>query len=325
MKKRKSRKYYIVFAVIIFVVVLCCAFFGKDESPATSAETNSSTSNSVKTTSSQNYPQTDFTEIVSAVSLSDIPAYSGKSYVVVNNNEPTFDKSLKPQAFEKYSKLDSLGRCGTAFACVCKETMPTEPREPIYSVKPTGWVHTDYDFIDGKSLFNRCHLIGFQLTAENANERNLITGTRYMNTEMNKFENMTADYIKETGNHVLYMVTPIFKDKELVARGVQMQAYSVEDEGDGICFNVYFYNVQPKVTINYSNGDNHLAQGVTTTTTKPAEIPKCDYVLNVKTHKFHCPDCKGVADMSEKNKKEYNGSRDKLIEEGYIPCGSCNP
>ena len=196
-----------------------------------------------------------------AVSLDDIPAYSGQAYIAVNDNQPFFTQDeLTTQAFETYSELDSLGRCGTAYANICRELMPSEPRGEIGSVKPTGWQSVKYDFVDGKSLYNRCHLIGFQLTGENANEKNLITGTRYMNVEgMLPFENEVADYVASTGNHVLYRVTPAFVGSELVARGVEMEAYSVEDEGRGVCFHVYCYNVQPGVEIDYATGENWAA------------------------------------------------------------------
>lgn len=191
----------------------------------------------------------------------DIPAFSNKPYFVVNGNVPALKVSDRTaKYFEKYSVLDSYGRCGVAYACLGKETMPTEERGSIGQVKPSGWKTVKYDCVDGKYLYNRCHLIGFQLSGENANKRNLITGTRYMNIEgMLPFENMVADYIEETGNHVLYRVTPVFIDDELVARGVQMEALSVEDNGDGICFNVFCYNSQPEVIIDYATGNSSLA------------------------------------------------------------------
>ncbi len=193
-----------------------------------------------------------------AVSVDQVPAYSGKPYVVLNGNTPSFQpQELETDAYEYYSDLDSLGRCGYTMACIGRETMPTEDRESISSVKPTGWVQNRYDFVDGESLYNRCHLIGFQLTGENANKQNLITGTRSLNVEgMLPFENMVADYIKETGNHVLYRVTPIFEGNELVARGVQMEGWSLEDGGEGICFHVYCYNNEPGVVIDYATGEN---------------------------------------------------------------------
>lgn len=192
--------------------------------------------------------------------LSNIPEYIDKAFVIINNNKPNFtkeDENLNP--VEKYGKLDEIGRCTVAFAKVGIDTMPTEERESISSVKPTGWKTVKYDIVDGKYLYNRCHLIGYQLTAENANKENLITGTRYMNVEgMLPFENQVAEYVKETKNHVLYRVTPIFKGKNLVASGVNIEAKSIEDNGEGICFNVYVYNVQPGIEIDYQTGTSKL-------------------------------------------------------------------
>lgn len=195
------------------------------------------------------------------ISLEDIPEYSGEAYVAVNGNRPFFtDGDYTTTSYETYSPLDGLGRCGAAEANVGQDLMPTEARGNISSVKPTGWHSSKYDFVDGKSLYNRCHLIGYQLTAENANKQNLITGTRYLNViGMLPFENMVADYVHETNNHVLYRVTPIFDGSDLVARGVLMEAWSVEDGGEGVCFNVYCYNVQPGVEIDYATGDNWAA------------------------------------------------------------------
>lgn len=197
-------------------------------------------------------------------SIEHIPEYNGNPYIIINNNEPNFSESeLTVDPFEKYSELDYLGRCGVAFANVCKETMPTEERGYIGMIKPTGWQIKKYDFIDGKYLYNRCHLIGYQLTGENANEKNLITGTRYMNVEgMLPFENKVADYVEETNNHVLYKVTPIFEGNNLVADGVLMEAMSVEDHGKGLKFNVFIYNVQPNVEIDYLTGTSKLQKKV---------------------------------------------------------------
>lgn len=196
----------------------------------------------------------------SAISIEDVPEYSGQPYVIINDNEPYFDKdNLTTQSFEKYSSLDSLGRCGVAYANIGEETMPTEKRGNIGMIKPSGWQIKKYDFIDGKYLYNRCHLIGYQLSGENANEKNLITGTRYMNTEgMLPFENQVAGYVQETGNHVLYRVTPVFEGNHLVADGVLMEAMSVEDQGLDLEFNVFVYNVQPGVKIDYATGNSQL-------------------------------------------------------------------
>ena len=192
------------------------------------------------------------------VSLSEIPEYSGSPYVEINGNEPDFSKSdFTADSFETYSELDSLGRCGAAYANVGQDLMPTGPRSSIGQVKPTGWHTAKYDTVDGKYLYNRCHLIGYQLTAENANKKNLITGTRYLNVDgMLPFENMVADYIHETGNHVLYRVTPVFEGNNLVASGVEMEAESVEDRGESISFHVFCYNVQPGIGIDYATGDS---------------------------------------------------------------------
>jgi len=195
-------------------------------------------------------------------SVMDVPPFSGDPYIVINDNEPEFmEADMVQTGYEYYSELDFLGRCGYAMACIGTEMMPTEERGSIGQIKPSGWQTVKYDFVDGKYLYNRCHLIGFQLTGENANECNLITGTRYLNVEgMLPFENMVADYVKETGNHVIYRVTPVFDGGALVARGVQMEAKSVEDNGEGICFNIYAYNNQPGVDIDYTTGMSTLAE-----------------------------------------------------------------
>lgn len=259
----------------------------------------------------------------SSLSLNDIPAYSGDPYVVLNDNQPDFDEDdLTTNSFEQYSDLDALNRCGVAYANVGQDIMPTEKRGSISSVKPTGWVTAKYDNVDGKYLYNRCHLIGYQLTGENANEKNLITGTRYMNVEgMLPFENMVADYVKETDNHVLYRVTPVFEGDNLVASGVQMEALSVEDKGEGVCFNVYAYNNQPGITIDYATGESWLEDG----TSAAGKDDSATYILNTSSRKFHNPDCGNVASIKDANKQTYNGSRDDLVAQGYSPCGQCKP
>ena len=210
------------------------------------------------TTESQGVNSTDYKDFIAA--YDNPPEYTGSPYIIVNDNVPFFTEAdMTTSSFEEYSELDSLGRCSTAYANVGKDLMPTQKRGSIGSVKPTGWQTVKYDSVDGKYLYNRCHLIGYQLTAENANKQNLITGTRYLNVDgMLPFENMVADYIKETNNHVLYRVTPIFTGDELVARGVLMEAKSVEDKGEGILFNVYCYNVQPGIVIDYATGESHI-------------------------------------------------------------------
>ncbi len=247
--------------------------------------------------------------------------FAGEPYVVVNDNVPEFpEEDLTEESFEEYSSLDELGRCGAAYANVSEETMPTEERGSIGQVKPSGWQTVKYDNVDGKYLYNRCHLIGFQLTAENANEENLITGTRYLNIDgMLPFENMVADYIRETGNHVLYRVTPIFEGDNLVASGVQMEAESVEDAGEGILFNVYCYNAQPGIEINYEDGDSQEAeiQNISSKTEK--------FILNVNTKKFHTSSCASVENMEKSNRETFTGNRAELTAQGYEPCKRCNP
>ena len=258
--------------------------------------------------------------------VEDVPEYSGEPYVEINGNQPEFEEyELTAVAFEDYSELDELGRCGEAEACVGEETMPTEERESIREVTPSGWENKQYDIVDGGYVYNRCHLIGYQLTGENANEENLITGTRYMNTEgMLPFENAVAEYVHETENHVMYRVTPVFEGDNLVASGVQMEAESVEDDGEGVCFNVYVYNVQPDITIDYATGANWAdADGGNSGAGQASE--EQTYILNKNTKKFHDPDCSGVDDIKKKNKKEFFGTRDELIEDGYEPCGRCRP
>ena len=253
------------------------------------------------------------------IGISELPEYSGSAYVAVNGNEPYFaETDYTTTSFERYSELDGLGRCGVAYACVGQDLMPTEKRGSIGQIKPSGWQTAKYDNVDGKYLYNRCHLIGYQLTGENANERNLITGTRYLNVQgMLPFENMVADYVKETGNHVLYRVTPMFEGSEPVARGVLMEGLSMED--DEVCFCVYAFNVQPGIEIDYATGESRLAE---TSTASGAEL---HYVLNTGTHKFQLPDCASVRSMKEENRQDYTGTRDDLIAQGYAPCGSCKP
>lgn len=253
--------------------------------------------------------------------ISNIPEYSNSPYVQINNNIPFFtDEDLSINSYEKYGELDSLGRCTGAVANIGKDLMPTEARGNIGDVKPTGWHTVKYDGIDGKYLYNRSHLIGYQLTAENANKNNLITGTRYMNVSgMLPFENMVADYIKETDNHVLYRVTPIFEGNNLLASGVLMEAKSVEDNGDGILFNVYCYNVQPNIKINYANGDSSEIENDVTN-----KEDKVHLILNTKTKKYHLQDCNSVEKITGDNKEDYYGSEDELIKKGYTACKSCH-
>lgn len=261
-------------------------------------------------------------ETAPAVSLESIPAFSGEPYIILNNNVPQFtEKEYTTQSYERYEDLDALNRCTLTMACIGSDLMPTEDRGEIGQVKPTGWVTAKYDFVDGKYLYNRCHLIGFQLTGENANERNLITGTRYMNVDgMLPFENMVADYIKETGNHVLYRVIPVFDGENMVASGVTMEAWSVEDEGDGICFYVYVYNVQPGVEIDYATGESQLAP--------PVAIPGEEnfvYVVNTSSGKFHLENCSQWKSIKEENREIFTTTRSQMLAWDFEPAGCCKP
>ncbi|MCD8301220.1 MAG: DNA/RNA non-specific endonuclease [Clostridiales bacterium] len=320
---------------------------------------------------SAGFPDTGVDEDEETVEPDDIPDYDSSPYVVVNDNIPFFtEDDLTTEPFETYSKLDSLGRCGVAYANICQEIMPTEKRGDIGSVKPTGWHTVKYDCVDGKYLYNRCHLIAYELAGENANNKNLITGTRYFNVQgMLPFENLVADYVKESNHHVLYRVTPIFDGDNLVADGVLMEAESVEDEGRDVEFCVFCYNVEPGIDIDYATGDSREDDSGEAGETSTASSGKIStgaysssssgsgksssgntgssssasnsnsssvsgsdsdseeqtYILNTNTKKFHYPDCSSVSQMSDKNKKEYTGTREELISEGYSPCGSCNP
>ena len=349
------------------------------------------------------------------VNISDIPTYAGKPSVEINGNHPFFtDDDLDAGPFETYSELDNLGRCGQAYALVGDETMPRTKRRSIGMIKPSGWHLSEYEWVEGRHLFNRCHLIAFSLAGENDNPQNLITGTRTMNAlGMLPYEEETVAYIDQTGNHVLYRVTPMFDGDNLVASGVLMEAKSVEDDGDGIQFCVWCYNVEPGVVIDYATGDNRAGDPLTeryadnardqsseSGTDKPssssqsetdrspsetgnthdenatsssdsqpreshadsrdpndrpgsaaaasgagaaggvgkssnAADPNTDpkttdehahaYVLNVNTHRFHRPDCPSVATIKEKNKRETEATKSELIDQGFKPCGVCNP
>ena len=297
--KYKGKKVPVFVVVILIVAAVLSWYFTKDDAPA----------------------------VIYSESVQNVPVFSGEPYVVINDNKPEFSQEdMTTDSYEYYSSLDSLGRCGYTMACIGYDLMPTEDRESISSVRPSGWVQNQYDFVDGNSLYNRCHLIGFQLTGENANECNLITGTRYCNVDgMLPFENMVADYIKETRNHVLYRVTPIFDGNNLVARGVQMEAWSVEDEGDGICFNVYVYNNQPGVTIDYATGNNWEENETQQETAAVSNHGDSSYILNTSSRRFHDADCTQDQSIKESNKELFTGSREDLIRQGYAPSGCCNP
>lgn len=299
----------------------------------------------------ENRPVTDD----GVLSYRDVPAFEGNPYVYVNDGEPTFtdEQRAAEPGHEHYGELDELGRCTAAFAVVGPETQPTEKRGSIGEVRPSGWQMAKYDFVEGKYLFNRCHLLGYQLTGENANPQNLITGTRYLNIQgMLPFENAVADYVDATGNHVLMAVTPIFEGSELVARGVHMMAESVEDGGEGVAFNVFCYNVQPGVVIDYGTGASMLEEDATPlpdvsgaesapdaasegagareasekgATGSDEGKGVAEYVLNTNSRKFHLPSCSSVGQMSPKNREDVEDTRENLIANGYDPCKRCNP
>ena len=258
--------------------------------------------------------------------LSQVPVYDGSPHAIVGDGVPDLSCADGWQVgYESFPELDELGRCGTVEALVGPETMPTEERESIGEVEPSGWQTVRYDdLIEDHCLYNRCHLIGFQLTGENANELNLITGTRYMNVEgMLPIEDMVADYVLGTGNHVAYRATPVFVGEELVARGVRIEALSIEDSGAGVCLDVFCYNVQPGVAIDYATGASAPSGGeAAQQQVGEAEV---SYILNMNTDKFHYPECDSVDDMKEENKAEFSGTRDEAIALGYEPCGKCNP
>lgn len=264
--------------------------------------------------------------------------FTDELYVEVNDNIPFFTKEDLVEArvsYEKYAQLDALGRCGACVSSVGRDLMPTEERGEIGPIRPSGWHTVKYDSINGRYLYNRCHLLAYQLTGENANEKNLITGTRSLNVNgMLPFENLVANYVKETGNHVLYRVTPIFEGDNLVAKGVLMEAESVEDQGEGILFNVFCFNTQPGIIIDYSSGNSYINNDVKETSeyfdiddtdegNQPIEDEKIEYVLNTNTHRIHVPTCDSVSEMKEKNKKLYSGSIDDLLQDGYRACKRC--
>lgn len=246
-KKGYKSKYNLVISIITLILIIFIGYYENKYGTDVDGNQNVQVSESIQ----------------KSFNLDDIPEFDGKTpYVIINNNEPNFpEEDFNSNSFEKYSELDSLGRCGVAYANVSKETMPTEARGEISKVKPTGWHTVKYDCVEGKYLHNRCHLIGYQLTAENANKQNLITGTRYLNVDgMLPFENQVAEYVKQENGHVLYRVTPIFEGNNLVPNGVQMEAESVEDKGEKVKFNVYAYNVQPNIKIDYLTGNSELIE-----------------------------------------------------------------
>ena len=291
---------------------------------------------------------------VGDLTLEEVPAWSGTPSVEVFGNVPDFTEAdLTTNTYLGFSELDGLGRAGRAVACLGTETVPMRERGSISEIRPSGWHSVTYDVVEGGSLYNRCHLIAHELCGVNADERNLITGTRYLNVDgMLPFENRVTSYIVSTGNHVLYRVTPLYQGSDLVARGVQMEALSVEDGGAGIRFNVFAYNVQPGIGIDYATGaswrtgeavDGALGSSVVgaAQTEAPSSQSQADegavldrngrdvstaaYVLNTRSMRFHRPDCDSVRDMKQANRLAIDDSREEIVSQGYRPCGRCNP
>lgn len=322
----RKGKYIIIFLGILICGFIAIAVLGQGNVSDRKLENTEKTSSIVS----------DNTSIFDSFEfdIKGIPAYASEPYVELNNNIPLFTEEEKTcDSFEKYTELDELGRCGVAYANICQELFPIEERGSIGNIKPTGWHTVKYnDLIDGNYLYNRCHLIAYCLAGENDNHLNLITGTRYLNVQgMQPFETKVLEYVESTNNHVLYRATPIFEGDNLVASGVTIEAFSVEDMGVGVCFYVYLYNVQPGITIDYSSGESYRTEGAksdaiieeSSNDTK-YEI-EYNYVLNTNTKRFHYADCDSVNDMKEKNKKYFSGDREELIEMNYKPCQRCNP
>lgn len=319
-----------IWLVCCFVLLYygCAEYYNQND---TDVQADVSSSTEILTMSDETY---DDYMVDGADILSIIPEFSEDAYIAINNNAPYFTSEEKEckTAFEIYSDLDELGRCGVAYANLCTEIMPTEERGAIGQIKPSGWQLVKYDIVDGKYLYNRCHLIGYQLAGENANEKNLITGTRYLNVVgMLPFENKVYDYVKETNNHVLYRVTPLYNENDLVATGIEIEAYSVEDDGAGVCFNVFIYNSQPGIKIDYATGESYLADKDISSDGEIGEglleetVEAQEYVLNLNTGKFHLPTCPSVDDIKEKNKENVVCGREEIIENGYEPCQRCRP
>jgi len=344
--KTRSTIYFTVALVLSALLTFSMCSCGVDTS---SVAGNVSNASETPETASNDADGSDSAEDF----LADIPDWSGYAFCYVNGNAPDFrPDEIWTSTQESLDKLDKLGRCGTASSCIGPDGMPTETRGDISSVEPTGWHTERYDFVEGEALYNRCHLIAHMLSGDDAVPRNLITGTSYMNRDgMLPFENAIAAYVRETKNHVMYRVTPVFVGDELLARGVHMEAVSVEDDGEGLAFNVFCYNVQPGVDIDYKTGDNKLSEDTTaleeyqagkyammaaTLGAIPSETGEYadsadqegqvrEYVLNTNTGRFHYPDCKSVGDMKDKNREDVEATREEILDRGFVPCGNCNP
>ena len=314
----------------LMAFILCLSLVGCQQNDANDSQTSD---NKNSTNVSQSSDIDDGRE--KGIKLDNLPEYPGEPFVALYNNVPDFDEKDKTtKSFEKYSDLDSLGRCGVAYANIGQDIMPTEKRGDISSVKPSGWINKKYDtdLVDGGYIYNRCHLIGHQLAGEDDNEKNLITGTRYFNVDgMLPFENMVCDYVKETNNHVLYRVTPIYDGDDLVAKGVQMEAYSVEDDGEGVMFNVFVYNVQPGITIDYATGDSQLSNNDGTNSqtsqqessdnteknTQDSSNTKVEIRGNSKSKIYHCPGQAAYDEMGDSPHLVIFHSEQDAIDAGY--------
>lgn len=279
------------------------------------------------------YAEGTISDCVPASTLSSIPLYEGEDYVVLQNNQPDFYVwQISPTPYVLFSRLDDLGRTGAAMACLGPETLPTQARGGMGNTYPSGWQTTQYSELgEDRYLYNRSHVIAFMLCGDNATPENLFTGTRYLNaSSMVIFESQIEDYISRTKNHVIYRCTPIYAGDNLVASGVQMEAYSVEDRG-ALCFNVFAFNIQPGIVIDYATGESARegAEGFGNApdrnSPQATEAPKVTYILNTNTKKFHHPNCSSVKDIKDKHKKEFYGTRDEVIAAGYVPCGRCHP
>lgn len=323
----------LIFAIVILLSAVSCNYTAVPDRPAHTSgtvqtldehlsdkNTEGETDKATEGQTSEN--PSDIVYEVPALTLPAFtpPKYNNSEYCNINDGVPYFtENQVVTDAYEYYSELDNLGRCGTAVACLGKELMPTDQRGSISSVSPSGWcTSTDKD---GNSIriYERSHLLGWQLTGENANKKNLITGTYDLNGVMQTFEDMITAYIKETNNHVMYRVTPIFEGDNLLSSGVLMEAYSVEDNGEGICFNIYIFNTQPDYDIDYKTGAFKLSEN--------SILNQVTYVINKRNSKYHKPTCNGVSDMSEANKILYFGTKEELLAEypNAKPCGTCKP
>ena len=336
MNKLNNKRIIVVSICIIAFLALFCRSDNSNtpiiaEQSSTTTDVEVDNLSTTEPTNTVEHTQSDtFTSNDLPFDLSDIPSYSGSPYCEVNNNQPFFQTDeLTTDSFKHFSELDSLGRCGVAFACIGTDSLPTEERDAIGTIMPSGWHTVRYDdIIEDKYLYNRCHLIAFELSGENANPQNLITGTRYMNVQgMLPFENRIRSYIEHTNQHVMYRVTPVFEGENLVATGVLIEGYSVEDNGEGICFNVFCYNVQPHIKINYTDGLSEIDYPLESeeSTVDSNEDTTTTYILNTNTKKFHYPYCDSVNEMKDKNKQIFTGTREEVIETGYSPCGKCKP